>query len=180
MEDCTPEQQAQVDRLLAAISGLSVDGSNPLMWSGNSLQVAAGLGRSLIENGYCVLSTQTTELVQRLQTAWRGSASKADLARPGCYSLLITASQPFGEWSKVLLGPAVTIAAINRLVHHSGQRWDERRKPTGDALTPQAKDDPLPSRPGPRQNQPRNASTDPAPTLYDAMPTGRLQMEHTA
>ena len=34
-------------------------------------------------------------------------------------SLLITANQPFGEWNKVLPDPAMTIASIDRLVHHS-------------------------------------------------------------
>jgi hypothetical protein len=34
-------------------------------------------------------------------------------------SLLITANQPFGEWGKVFPGEAMTLAAIDRLVHHS-------------------------------------------------------------
>ena len=34
-------------------------------------------------------------------------------------SMLITANQPFGEWNKVFPNPAMTIAAIDRLVHHS-------------------------------------------------------------
>lgn len=34
-------------------------------------------------------------------------------------SLLITANQPFGEWGKVFPGQAMTLAAIDRLVHHS-------------------------------------------------------------
>ena len=34
-------------------------------------------------------------------------------------SLLITANQPFGEWDKVFPGHAMTLAAIDRLVHHS-------------------------------------------------------------
>jgi hypothetical protein len=32
---------------------------------------------------------------------------------------LITSSQPFGEWNKVSLDPARTLAAVDRLVHHS-------------------------------------------------------------
>jgi DNA replication protein DnaC len=31
--------------------------------------------------------------------------------------MLVTANQPFGEWGKVF--PAMTLAAIDRLVHHS-------------------------------------------------------------
>jgi DNA replication protein DnaC len=34
-------------------------------------------------------------------------------------SILITANQPFGEWGKVFPDPAMTLAAIDRLVHHS-------------------------------------------------------------
>jgi DNA replication protein DnaC len=34
-------------------------------------------------------------------------------------SLMITANQPFGEWSKVFPDPAMTVAAIDRLVHHA-------------------------------------------------------------
>jgi DNA replication protein DnaC len=34
-------------------------------------------------------------------------------------SLLITANQPFGEWGKVFPGQAMTLAAVDRLVHHA-------------------------------------------------------------
>jgi DNA replication protein DnaC len=34
-------------------------------------------------------------------------------------SLLITASQPFGEWGKIFSDRAMTLAAIDRLVHHA-------------------------------------------------------------
>ncbi|CAG0906764.1 unnamed protein product, partial [Cyprideis torosa] len=34
-------------------------------------------------------------------------------------SLLVTANQPFGEWNKVFQDPAMTLAAVDRLVHHS-------------------------------------------------------------
>ena len=33
--------------------------------------------------------------------------------------MLITANQPFGEWGKVFPDQAMTLAAIDRLVHHS-------------------------------------------------------------
>ena len=32
---------------------------------------------------------------------------------------MITCNQPFSEWDKVFPDPAVTVAAIDRLVHHS-------------------------------------------------------------
>src|SRR3546814_7527416 len=34
-------------------------------------------------------------------------------------SLLITAHQPFGEWNRVFPDPAMTLAAVDRLVHHA-------------------------------------------------------------
>ncbi|MCP1846132.1 DNA replication protein DnaC [Bradyrhizobium sp. USDA 4538] len=34
-------------------------------------------------------------------------------------SMLITANQPFGEWNRVFPDPAMTLAAIDRLVHHA-------------------------------------------------------------
>jgi DNA replication protein DnaC len=34
-------------------------------------------------------------------------------------STLITANQPFGQWGKVFPDPAMTLAAVDRLVHHS-------------------------------------------------------------
>ncbi len=34
-------------------------------------------------------------------------------------SLLITANQPFGEWGKIFTDKAMTLAAIDRLVHHA-------------------------------------------------------------
>ena len=41
----------------------------------------------------------------------------------GCYrvdvTLLITANQPFGEWGKIFTDKTMTLAAIDRLVHHA-------------------------------------------------------------
>lgn len=34
-------------------------------------------------------------------------------------SLIVTCNQPFGEWDKIFPDPAMTVAAIDRLVHHS-------------------------------------------------------------
>ncbi len=34
-------------------------------------------------------------------------------------SLLITANQPFGEWGKIFPDPAMTLAAVDRLVHYA-------------------------------------------------------------
>src|SRR5690606_21181638 len=34
-------------------------------------------------------------------------------------SIMITANQPFGEWGKIFPDPAMTLAAVDRLVHHA-------------------------------------------------------------
>lgn len=34
-------------------------------------------------------------------------------------SILITANQPFGEWDRIFPNPAMTVAAVDRLVHHA-------------------------------------------------------------
>jgi DNA replication protein DnaC len=33
--------------------------------------------------------------------------------------MLITANQPFGEWGRIFPDQAITLASIDRLVHHS-------------------------------------------------------------
>ena len=33
--------------------------------------------------------------------------------------MLITANQPFGSWNDIFPDPAMTVAAIDRLVHHA-------------------------------------------------------------
>ena len=105
----------------------------------------------MIENGWCVLFTRTTDLVQKLQLARRELALEAAIeklnkfhllilddlayvtkdqaetsvlfelisARYEHRSILITANQPFGEWNKIFPDPAMTLAAVDRLVHHS-------------------------------------------------------------
>ena len=40
-------------------------------------------------------------------------------ARYELRSLLVTANQPFGEWNRIFPDPAMTLAAVDRLVHHS-------------------------------------------------------------
>ena len=40
-------------------------------------------------------------------------------ARYECRSMLITANQPFGEWNSIFPDPAMTLAAVDRLVHHA-------------------------------------------------------------
>jgi DNA replication protein DnaC len=112
---------------------------------------ASAIGRALIENGFRVLFTRTTEIVQKLQAARQALQLEAAIAKLDKYqllilddiayvtkdqaetsvlfeliaaryerrSLLITANQPFGEWGKIFADQAMTLAAIDRLVHHA-------------------------------------------------------------
>jgi DNA replication protein DnaC len=113
--------------------------------------LAAALGHAMVDAGYRVLFTRTTDLVQHLQAARHdlklaGAIEKLDkyhllilddlsyvqksqaetsvifeliAARYERRSLLITANQPFGAWDSIFPDPAMTVAAIDRLVHHS-------------------------------------------------------------
>jgi DNA replication protein DnaC len=139
---------------LAAGDGWLGKGANLLLFGppgGGKSHLAAALGLALIENGWRVLFTRTTDLVQKLQVARRelnleaavNRLDRFDLlilddlayvtkdqaetsvlfelisARYERRSMLITANQPFGEWNKVFPDPAMTLAAIDRLVHHA-------------------------------------------------------------
>ncbi len=113
--------------------------------------LAAALGYALVENGWRVLFTRTTDLVQRLQVARRELALEAAIAKLDKYhllilddlayvtkdqaetsvlfeligaryerrSLLVTANQPFGQWGKIFPDQAMTLAVVDRLVHHA-------------------------------------------------------------
>jgi DNA replication protein DnaC len=145
--------KAQIQAMTAGDAWLD-QGKNLLLFGppgvGKS-HLAAGLGRALIENGYRVLFTRTTDLVQRLQTARQeltlaAAIDKLDrfhllvlddlsyvrktqaetsvlfeliAARYERRSIMITANQPFGEWDSVFPDQAMTVAAIDRLVHHA-------------------------------------------------------------
>jgi DNA replication protein DnaC len=145
--------KAQVMALAAGDSWLE-KGANLLMFgppgAGKS-HLGAALGLALVESGWRVLFTRTTDLVQRLQTARRDLQLEAAITRLDKYhllilddlayvskdqaetsvlfeliaaryerrSLLITANQPFGDWAKVFPDQAMTLAAVDRLVHHA-------------------------------------------------------------
>lgn len=130
------------------------NGANLLLFgppgSGKS-HLASAIGLALIENGWRVLFTRTTDLVQKLQIARRELGLEAAINRLDRFhllilddlayvtkdqaetsvlfelisaryerrSMMITANQPFGEWGKVFPDPAMTLAAVDRLVHHA-------------------------------------------------------------
>lgn len=145
--------KAQVMAMAAGDSWLA-KGANVLMFGppgGGKSHLAAAIGLALIENGWRVMFTRTTDLVQKLQVARRElqleaaitKLDKFDLlilddlayvtkdqaetsvlfelisARYERRSIMITANQPFGEWNKVFPDPAMTLAAVDRLVHHA-------------------------------------------------------------
>src|SRR5579883_2159906 len=136
--------KAQVMAIVAGDSWLS-KGANLLLFGppgGGKSHLAAAIGLALVENGWRVLFTRTTDLVQKLQVAINRldrfdllilddlayvSKDQAETsvlfelinARYERRSILITANQPFGEWGKVFPDPAMTLAAVDRLVHHA-------------------------------------------------------------
>ncbi|MFM2045776.1 MAG: hypothetical protein RLY86_4352 [Pseudomonadota bacterium] len=145
--------KAQVMALVAGDSWLE-KGANLILFGppgGGKSHLAAAIGCALVENGWRVLFTRTTDLVQKLQIARRDLALEFAIAKLDKYhllilddfayvnkdqaetsaifeligsryerrSLLITANQPFGEWGKIFPSQAMTLAAVDRLVHHA-------------------------------------------------------------
>ncbi|WP_419901088.1 IS21-like element helper ATPase IstB [Kiloniella sp.] len=145
-------KKAQVEALSA---GDWIDARANLIAIGNSgggkTHLLCAVGYALIEAGYRVLYTQTSDLVQKLQAARRelmleNALAKLDkfdliilddityaqrdisetsvlfelIARRYEYrSIAIAANQPFSGWDNIFQDKAMTVAAIDRLVHHS-------------------------------------------------------------
>jgi DNA replication protein DnaC len=145
--------KAHIMALCAGDSWLE-KGANLIMIGGpggGKSHLAAAIGMALIEAGWRVLFTRTSDLVQKLQVARRELALESAIAKLDKYHLLvlddlayvtkdqaetsvlfelisaryerrstlITANQPFGDWSRVFPDPAMTLAAVDRLVHHA-------------------------------------------------------------
>lgn len=113
--------------------------------------LSSAIGLALVENGYRVLFTRTTDLVQKLQQARRDLILESAIAKLDKFhllilddiayvtkdqaetsvlfelisaryerrSMLITANKPFGAWDAIFPDPAMTLAAVDRLVHHA-------------------------------------------------------------
>lgn len=145
--------RAQIVALAAGDSWLET-GTNILAFGppgSGKTHLAAALGHALVDNGFRVLFTRTTDLVQRLQVARQELSLAATIDKLDKYallilddlsyvhkdqaetsvlfeliaaryerrSLMITANQPFGAWDQVFPDRAMTLAAIDRLVHHA-------------------------------------------------------------
>jgi DNA replication protein DnaC len=145
--------KAQIAALCSG-DGWLEKGANLLLFGppgGGKSHLAVAIGLSLVEKGWRVLFTRTSDLVQRLQVARRELGLEAAIQRLDRYhllilddlvyvtkdqaetsvlfelistryerrSVLITANQPFAEWGKVFQDPAMTLAAVDRLVHHA-------------------------------------------------------------
>ena len=83
--------KAQVMAIVAGDSWLD-KGANVLLFGppgGGKSHLASAIGLALIENGYRVLFTRTTDLVQRLQAARRDLALESALAKLDKFHLLI-------------------------------------------------------------------------------------------
>ena len=145
--------KAQVTALTSGDRWLD-EGANLILFGppgGGKSHLSAAIGLALVENGYRVHYTRTTDLVQRLQLARQELSLQAAIDKLDKYhllilddlayvtkdqaetsvlfelisaryerrSLLITANQPFGDWGKIFPDPAMTLAAVDRLVHHA-------------------------------------------------------------
>lgn len=142
-------------RIEALAAGDWLETGGNLIAIGNSgsgkSHLLCALGHALIEAGYRVLYTRTTDLVQKLQAARRDLTLESALAKLDKFDLLIlddityaqkdqaetsvlfeliarryetrslaiAANQPFSAWEQVFPDKAMTIAAVDRLVHHA-------------------------------------------------------------
>ena len=152
--NATPMVSKAQAMALAAGDAWLEKGANLLLFGGpggGKTHLAAAIGLALVENGWRVLFTRTTDLVQKLQAARRDLALESAIAKLDKYhllilddlayaskdqaetsvlfelisaryerrSLLITANQPFADWGRIFPDQAMTLAAVDRLVHHA-------------------------------------------------------------
>jgi len=144
--------QLQIERLK---SGSFLNSATNVVAAGlpgvGKSHIAAALGYELILQGYPVLWTPTSNLVQRLLAAKRDLRLPQELARLDKFacvilddigyvqqdrdemevlftflseryeskSVIITTNLVFSEWNQIFKNPMTTMAAIDRVVHHS-------------------------------------------------------------
>ena len=139
---------------LASGDGWIDAGGNLLIFGPSGVgktHLAAAIGHGLIDRGYTVFYSRTTDLVQHLQAARRDlelPAALAKLDRFQCLvlddlgyvrkdqaetsvlfelisqayerrSLIITCNQPFKDWDAIFPDKSMTVAAVDRLIHHA-------------------------------------------------------------
>ena len=75
--------------------------------------LSAAIGLALIEHGYRDFSYVTKDQAE-ISVLFELISARYEQR-----SLLITANQPFGQWDKIFPEPAMTVAAIDRLVHRA-------------------------------------------------------------
>jgi DNA replication protein DnaC len=145
--------KAQVMALCAGDAWLA-QGANLILLGppgGGKSHLSSAIGLALLEKGWRVLFSRTSDLMQKLQVARRELALESAIQRLERFdllilddityvskdqaessvlfelisaryerrSMLITANQPFGEWGKIFPDAAMTLAAVDRLVHHA-------------------------------------------------------------
>lgn len=148
----SPQLQLQVERLKG---GSFLSSATNVIAAGRpgvgKSHIAAALGYELILQGYPVLWTPTSTLVQRLLAAKRDLRLPQELAKLDKFacvilddigyvqqdrdemevlftflseryetkSVIITTNLVFSEWNQIFTNPMTTMAAIDRVVHHS-------------------------------------------------------------
>jgi DNA replication protein DnaC len=84
--------------------------------------VLAAVAHDLVRQGYTVLWTSTAQLMQRLLAAKRDLRLPQELAKLHRYeqrSVCLSTNLVFSEWERIFKNPLTTVAAIDRVVHHS-------------------------------------------------------------
>jgi DNA replication protein DnaC len=82
--------------------------------------IAAALAGQLIEQGVRVKWFSAVALVQTLQQAKRDLDLMTTMTRLDKYQvLIITSNQPFSRWDSIFPDTMMTVAAIDRIIHHS-------------------------------------------------------------
>ncbi len=110
-----PRPHPDRERLPCAVHSSNTDMVQRLQVARQALQLEAALAKL---DKYDLLILDDLSYVHKDQ-AETSVLFELISARYERRSMLITANQPFGDWNKVFPDPAMTVAAIDRLVHHA-------------------------------------------------------------